>query len=140
MGDLIDKIKPMLIANEACVLRPYKCTANKLTIGVGRNLEDKGISNDEAMYMLDNDIKEVLDDLRSVVPFDVMPQDAQLALVDLRFQVGSLGFRRFVNMRRALDRGDYAEAAKEMADSAVHRNKATHSRSQRRVDLLAGCG
>jgi len=41
----------MLVIDEGIELTPYKCTANKWTIGVGRNLSDKGLTLDEVMYI-----------------------------------------------------------------------------------------
>ena len=54
-----DKIKDMLVRHEGLRLHAYKCSEGFLTLGVGRNLDANGISEDEAMYMLDNDIKRV---------------------------------------------------------------------------------
>jgi Phage-related lysozyme (muraminidase) len=44
----ITSLEDQLIDHEGLKLEPYECTAGKLTIGVGRNLEDRGISVDEA--------------------------------------------------------------------------------------------
>jgi lysozyme len=44
-------------------LRAYRDTVGKLTIGYGRNLDDRGISEDEAGFMLDNDIDLVVAEL-----------------------------------------------------------------------------
>ena len=52
-----DKIIEMLKRHEGLKVFPYHCSQNKLTIGIGRNLDDKGISKDEAYYLLYNDIK-----------------------------------------------------------------------------------
>src|SRR6056300_1394169 len=60
---MYDNIKEMLIKNEGLVCQPYHCSAGKLTIGVGRNLEANGISEEEAMYLLQNDIQRVVDNL-----------------------------------------------------------------------------
>ena len=48
-------IKEQLILHEGLELKPYKCTADKWTIGVGRNLEDKGLDEEEIQYLLHND-------------------------------------------------------------------------------------
>ena len=48
--NLIEQLK----RHEGLKLKPYKCTADKLTIGVGRNLEDVGISEEEAEMLLQN--------------------------------------------------------------------------------------
>lgn len=42
----------MLIRHEGLRLKPYKDSVGKLTIGVGRNLDDKGITKEEAMHLL----------------------------------------------------------------------------------------
>ena len=46
--------------DEGLVLQPYKCSANKTSIGYGRNLEDCGINQDEAELMLKNDFDTAL--------------------------------------------------------------------------------
>ena len=56
---MLEKLKEQLIRHEGLRLKPYRCTANKLTIGVGRNLDDVGISEDEALILLENDIIKV---------------------------------------------------------------------------------
>ena len=50
-------LRDQLIIDEGLRLRPYRDSVGKLTIGVGRNLDDVGISNDEAMVLLDHDIE-----------------------------------------------------------------------------------
>ena len=52
MSNLIAQLK----RHESLELKPYKCTSGKLTIGVGRNLEDIGITEQEAELLLLNDI------------------------------------------------------------------------------------
>ena len=42
-------IERQLIEHEGLEQKVYRCTAGKLTIGVGRNLEDKGITEEEAL-------------------------------------------------------------------------------------------
>ena len=55
---LMNRIKAQLVRHEGLRLKPYRCTAGKLTIGVGRNLSDRGISQKEAYTMLERDIKD----------------------------------------------------------------------------------
>ena len=63
---MYDNIKEMLIKNEGLVLQPYRCKNNFLSLGVGRNLDANGISEDEAMFMLENDINRVVANLDKV--------------------------------------------------------------------------
>ena len=59
----LQEVQNMLIRHEGLKLFPYQCPAGKTTIGVGRNLDDKGISEKEAMYMLNEDIQSCYDSL-----------------------------------------------------------------------------
>ncbi len=59
----IEALKFELVLDEGLETKPYTCSAGKITIGVGRNLEDLGISDDEAEYLLDNDIERVFEEL-----------------------------------------------------------------------------
>jgi lysozyme len=110
-------LRDQLTRHEGLRLKPYRCTAGKLTIGVGRNIEDRGISPDEAAILLDNDISDSIRALSRALPwFDALDAVRQRALVDMSFMgVGKLlEFRR---MLAALGRQDYATAAKEALDS-----------------------
>jgi lysozyme len=82
-------LEDQLIDHEGLELKPYQCTADKLTIGVGRNIEDRGITEDEARYLLKNDIKIVEDELLEKKPV-VAGLDAvrQRVLVDMGFNLG----------------------------------------------------
>ena len=55
---LLNRIKAQLVRHEGLKLKPYRCTAGKLTIGIGRNLDDRGISQKEAYAMLERDIQD----------------------------------------------------------------------------------
>ena len=54
-ANLLERMKEQLLRHEGLRLKPYRCTAGKLTIGIGRNLDDCGISQKEAYALLDND-------------------------------------------------------------------------------------
>ena len=114
----IKKIKDQLIRHEGLKLKPYQCPADRLTIGVGRNLEDKGITEKEALMLLENDIQECLEDLKTIFDkFDMLPESAQHVLVDMRFNLGHNGFRKFKNMIKAVKNQDFHSTAREMRDS-----------------------
>lgn len=112
-----EALRQQLIAHEGLRLTPYRCTAGALTIGVGRNLEGRGITAQEAMYLLDNDIKACLDDLATFAWFGRLNAVRQRALLDMRFQLGPAGFRSFTRTLAAVDRADYAAAADSAAQS-----------------------
>jgi len=54
---LMNRIKAQLVRHEGLKLKPYRCTAGKLTIGIGINLDVCGISQKEAYTMLERDIQ-----------------------------------------------------------------------------------
>ena len=116
-----ERLKGMLIRHEGLRLKPYRDSVGKLTIGVGRNLDDIGISEDEAFYLLENDIRRAEETAAECaalygVVFESLPEDARLVLVNMAF---NLGYRigGFKKMFAALKAGDYEEAAREMLDS-----------------------
>ena len=119
----IEKIKKQLIDHEGLRLFPYRCTAGKLTIGVGHNLDAKGISEGVAMLLLGNDIAEVIHDLTSehFQAFYSMPEKIQHVLIDMRFQLGAGGFRKFKKMIAAVDNSDWHEMTIQMAKSTWYR-------------------
>lgn len=113
------KLRAQLIANEGLKLKPYRCTAGKLTIGVGRNLEDVGISRDEAFYILNNDIDRVLDVLKTRDYFKAVEGDDVRArvLVDMAFNLGIAGLEKFTRTLDAVRRKDFVEASELMLES-----------------------
>jgi len=111
-------LEEQLIRDEAVRLKPYRDSVGKLTIGVGRNLDDVGISHDEAMTLLANDIDHASAQLRSKLPWTIsLDEVRQAALINMAFNMGIgglLGFRKFL---AALEAGDYKTAAEEMMSS-----------------------
>lgn len=111
------EIRALLSRHEGYRRHPYTCTGGKLTIGVGRNLEDVGIDEEEARYLLDRDIARCVSHLSTFPWFESLDRIRQRALIDMRFQLGPRGFLGFAKMRAALERKDYATAAQEVLDS-----------------------
>ena len=107
-----------LVRHEGLKLTPYFCTANKLTIGVGRNLEANGISRAEAMFMLENDIVKVMNELDDQLPWwKELSTVRQHVLVDMAFNMGTFGLMKFQKTLQAIKEERYADAAAEMLDS-----------------------
>lgn len=50
------KLKNMLVQDESYRQFPYTDTTGHLTVGIGRNISQRGISTTEASQLLDNDI------------------------------------------------------------------------------------
>ena len=117
--DLI-KLREQLIEHEGLRLFPYKCASGKTTIGCGRNLEDRGITREEAMTMLQHDIDECAADCVLIVGqsvWDKLSDARQRVLVDMRFNLGPKGLRTFARTLAAISQGRYADAAQYMLES-----------------------
>ena len=124
-----------LILHEGLRLKPYVCSKGYLTIGVGRNLvtnpltaEEKahlghknlkdGITQNEAIYLLENDIRKYQYLCRKHIPFfEDLSDERQYALLDMAFNLGISGLLKFKKMLAAMCIGDYRGAAKECMNS-----------------------
>ena len=108
----------LLTRDEGLRLKPYRCTAGKLTIGVGRNLEDVGITKEEAEQMLANDISRVVVDIVKRIPWAMKLDDARFSVIhSMVFQMGIGGVMNFRKFLNALQMGDFVKASIEMMDS-----------------------
>lgn len=115
---MTETIYEMLIRHEGVRRKPYRDTVGKLTIGVGRNLEDTGISEGEAFNLLHADVHRVRRGLDKYLPWWSAESDpVRLVLQNMAFQLGVEGLLGFTKTLAALRRRDYPGAAKEMLDS-----------------------
>jgi lysozyme len=105
--------------HEGLSLKPYICTAGKVSIGIGRNLDDRGISQDEALYLFNNDCIMTDQDLHRVFgsDFDRFPDNARLVFFDMMFQLGLVRFCGFRKMIEKAKAEDWKGAAEELMDS-----------------------
>lgn len=105
-------LKIELTRDEGLRLKPYRDTVGKLTIGIGRNLDDVGISQDEAMHLLDNDIARTTAALDKAIPWWRSLNDVrQRVVVNMAFNLGVAGLLGFKNTLAAMKAGRYADAA-----------------------------
>lgn len=131
----ITRLRNTLIRHEGLKLLPYKCTAGKLTLGVGRNIEDRGISKETAMQMLDEDIEICLNELMERLNyFETLPTEVQETLVNLCFNMGISRLMKFQLMLGAMEAGQYELAAKELLDSRYARQ--VGKRAEELADIL----
>jgi lysozyme len=96
----------------------YKCPADRWTIGYGRNLQDRGITDATAMQMLNEDIAIAVAELTArIYWFDALPGTRKRILINMHFNLGIerlMGFEKFLEAARA---GDHETAAVELLDS-----------------------
>ena len=113
-NNLID----LLVKHEGLRTKPYEDTMGVLTIGVGRNLEDIGLSHDEIYYMLKNDIRRCEEELDNAFRwYKYLDQVRKDAMVSLCFNLGITRLRKFKLALKAMETDDFEEAADEFLDS-----------------------
>jgi lysozyme len=109
-----DKAKKMLLVDEGLRLKPYRCTAGRLTVGYGHNLDDLGISQAVADLMLQEDLQIAEKACRRIFPglFDQWGENRRLGWVNLAFNLGYNRLMQFRNTLRAARIEDWAEVEK----------------------------
>lgn len=113
----LPKLRIQLIKHEGLVLKPYTDTVGKLTIGVGHNLTDLGLTYQQSMFILDDDIKDTVDWLTRNCPWWAgLDPVRQTAIADMAFNLKGklLGFKKMI---AAVQAKDWGAAAKELLDS-----------------------
>ncbi len=114
----MEDLKEQLIRHEGLRLTVYDCPAGYKTVGVGRNLEGKGITEEEAMYLLDNDIKEFQESLSKELSwFDSLDECRRNILTNMAFNLGVSGLLKFKNTLTAIENKNWEEAASQMLES-----------------------
>ena len=116
---LMNRIKAQLVRHEGLRLKPYRCTAGKLTIGIGRNLDDRGISQKEAYAMLERDIQDCEQWLIDEIPevYNKLDEVRQSVLLNMCFNLGIKGLLGFKNTLDFIGAGDWERAANNMLAS-----------------------
>ncbi|MDA9930044.1 lysozyme [Alphaproteobacteria bacterium] len=112
-------LRRMIIQHEGWRAFAYKDTASKLTIGVGRNLSDRGLAADEIDLLLDNDLELAL-----AICVDLFGSDfagasvpRRHALISMAFNLGGPRLAKFIRLRAAIKAGDWQGAAHHALDS-----------------------
>lgn len=132
----LDSLKKMLMSDEGVAFKPYRCTSSKLTIGVGRNLDDQGLNHREISLLLEDDINYHLTQLsKNFSWFEYLDNVRQNALVNMSFNLGFKGLCNFKKMLNAFAEKDYDTAARECLDSKYGRG-ATEKRAARVAYLI----
>ena len=132
----IDKAKKMLLTDEGLRLKPYRCTAGKLTIGYGRNLDDVGISERIADEMLKEDLevaKKICQRIFGTL-FDTWSENRQLGWINLAFNLGQVRLSKFKNTIRAAQIEDWFEVENGLRQSLWF--KQVKGRAERVIGMI----
>ena len=131
MMNLIEQLK----RHEGIEPDYYQCTADKRTIGYGRNVDDNPFSpkelnmlgrdefidepmtEDEAEILLVNDVKAVHKAIYDHVSMGKLNLARQAVCINMAFNLGVHGFCKFKNMLKAIREDKFERAAIEALDS-----------------------
>jgi lysozyme len=129
---MINSLKEMLLRHEGKSLKPYRCPAGKLTIGIGHNIDAKGLPQAINAYLsrkgaitesmcnelLAADISSAYADCIRLYPaFTTFSENRQAALCDFMFNVGPGTAATFKNTNRAINSYDWERAAQGLENS-----------------------
>ncbi|HDM8041181.1 TPA: glycoside hydrolase family protein [Vibrio fluvialis] len=103
--------------HEGLRLKPYRCSNQKLTIGYGRNLQDNGISQQEAETLLQHDLDAAVKDAETLPYFASLNEARQAVIVDMIFNLGLPRLGMFKKMIAAIEQQLWHVAANEMLNS-----------------------
>ena len=107
-----------LIEDEAEMLFPYEDSVGKISIGIGHNLDDNGITKEISRALFDNDIKNTYNDLLRAFPwFEKLSIIRASVMLNMCFNMGLQRFSSFKKTLNFIEYGQYEEAAIEMLDS-----------------------
>jgi lysozyme len=125
---------------EGCVLHAYDDHLGFATIGVGRLIDKRkggGISEEEAEYLLRNDIARITREVFAALPWaEELDEPRQAVLIGMAFQMGTAGLLGFRNTLAMVQRGDYAAAAAGMLNSRwAQQTPARANRMARQMEL-----
>jgi lysozyme len=130
--EMSSKLKRSVVNHEDRRNFPYIDTANKITIGIGYNLSDRGMPDWWIDEQYESDAEYFYNQLSTFPWFSHLNMDRQIVLIDMSF----MGIKRlltFNKMIEYLSTEDYDNAAKEMLDSDWAKEV-----GQRAIDLSQG--
>lgn len=114
LRDVVEDLK----TDEGFRSKVYKCPADKWTIGYGRNVEDLGITKEEAETLLYNDVARVEAELTREYPWWVKcPGTVRRGLINMAYNLGISRLGGFKRMIACLQAGDYKGASVAALDS-----------------------
>ena len=134
----LELLEADLVRDEGECLHAYSDSLGYWTIGVGRLIDARkggGISREESRYLLQNDIKAVLDDLLTFPWYLGLDGVRKRAIANMRFQLGGKTFRSFKATLAAIEAGDYVKAADQMRKSKWYTQ--TPKRCERVARMIA---
>ena len=119
-----------LIRHEGYRRHLYEDTEGNMTIGVGYNIEEKGLPDYIIRLLLDDSLKEAWEELARIYPYRHLSRTRQDVLLNMIFNMGAPRLLTFKKMWAAIKDNDFETAADEML-----RSKWADQVGQRAIEL-----
>ena len=128
----IRQLRKELEVDEGVKYEIYKDHLGYPTFGIGHLVIDSDpehgqeigtpVSEDRVIEAFDNDVQIVLSDCERLYnDFNVLPEEVQLIIANMMFNMGRPRLSKFKGMKAGVDAQDWNKAADEMVDSAWYR-------------------
>jgi lysozyme len=141
----IDKLREELKVDEGVKYEIYLDHLGLPTFGIGHLVLDSDmehgqevgtpVSEDRVVEAFASDVDVVLKDCVTLYPdFETLPEEVQLIIANMMFNMGRPRLSKFKGMKRGVDARDWHQAAMEMVDSNWY--KQVTNRAQRLVDRM----
>ena len=128
----VEQLRKELETDEGCKHETYLCSQNVVTGGIGHMITEWDdekylevgveIPDEQVKAWFDKDIETVLSDCELLYDdFDHLPEEAQLIIANMMFNLGYPRLKKFVKMKAAIDQRAWNEAANQVIDSNYYR-------------------
>lgn len=135
MAITLSKVASYVAANEGWKKFPYKDTVGKTTIGAGFNLDDTGLDDEEITFILEHRLALIKKEIPNrILTWEALSEDQRTALIDMYYNLGWPRLSKFKEMLKAIDKGKYELAAKELLRSKYATQ--VGKRAERNAELL----
>lgn len=127
-----DKLREELIRDEGVKFEIYNDHLGYPTFGIGHLVteadEENGqpvgtaVTEDRCWEVFDADVELFVEEVKKVYPhIETYPDTAQRVLINMCFNMGAPRLGKFQNMKKAIDEGNWKQAAIEGRDSRWHK-------------------
>ena len=145
----LDQLREELTEDEGCKYEIYLDHLGYPTFGIGHLVRESdpehgeeigtSVSEDRVIEAFESDIETVLSDCETLYPnFNSLPEEAQLIIANMMFNLGYPRLSKFKGMKRGVDSEDWNAAADEMVDSRWY--KQVTNRANRLVERMRSIG
>lgn len=110
----LEKTRQLIELHEGRERNMYKDSRGIWTIGIGHNIQERGLSDAAIDFIFHEDIADVVDDCQTFHWFDNLDEVRQAAVIDMVFNMGLSVFRGFRRTIAYLENGEYDLAGSEI--------------------------